>query len=171
LAFQIVKIVLTFQSESICAMNLTRIILEAIADQNDFTFSLTNAGLFAGLEIYIGIIVSCLPTLGPLLSRENTSLSSRQKAAYSHSQSHSRKTIAGSGRVRVNDSFNSTGFDRLSDDRIPLDSLGKGMVAHKTNISIANESTEHIASNRTINVRNEVRVTHSGLSGSDGAIV
>ena len=150
-------------------MNITRIILEVIAEQDDFTFSLTNAGLFSGLEIYIGIIVSCLPTLGPLLTREQFSLSSRKKAACNNG--HSRKNAIGSKHVGADDTFNNTGFDRLSDDIIALDSLEEGMVAHRTNISTSNQSTEHIVSKGGINVRNEFRVTTLGLNNNDRSVL
>ncbi|KAK2745694.1 hypothetical protein FQN57_003591 [Myotisia sp. PD_48] len=54
----------------ICAMNLTRVILVITEDAEDFTFSVVYARLFASLEIYVGIITACLPTLGPLVLRE-----------------------------------------------------------------------------------------------------
>jgi hypothetical protein len=111
-------------------MNLTRVILEATADQLDFSYSLTNAGMFAGLETFIGIIVSCMPTFGPIFSKENNSYSSRQQRAYKASSSRTAAHESSRKRNKVDDSFDDGDFHRIGDDAIPLNGASKKVVPH-----------------------------------------
>ncbi|KAI9660212.1 MAG: hypothetical protein M1831_003519 [Alyxoria varia] len=50
----------------ICIMNAARIAIVVLADQEDFTYTLVDVGVFSGLEIWFGVIAACVPTLGPL---------------------------------------------------------------------------------------------------------
>ncbi|KAI9664133.1 MAG: hypothetical protein M1821_007624 [Bathelium mastoideum] len=53
----------------ICAMNIVRLSYGATLDLEDVTYTLLFIALFAGLEAFIGIIIACLPTLGPIIWR------------------------------------------------------------------------------------------------------
>ena len=99
-------------------MNITRVILEASSDANDFTYSLTDAGLFAGLEVYIGIITACLPTLGPLITRKKSGYGLYRRKAYTPpSRSSFKGPLKGTISSRI---FNQRDFDRLGEDDISL---------------------------------------------------
>ena len=52
---------------SICAMNFARMAYLSHANLEDFTYVILVVSLFANLEVYIGIIIACLPTLGPIV--------------------------------------------------------------------------------------------------------
>ena len=72
----------TLTAHSICAKNVTRVVLIAYSNPNDFTYSLANIGLFAGLEVYIGLITACLATLEPLIGREKLGCRAQRRKAH-----------------------------------------------------------------------------------------
>ena len=98
-------------------MNFTRVLLVAFANAADFTYSFTYAGLFAGLEIYIGIITTSLPTFGPLFSRGKLGSVFQQKEVCTLGR-RSVLVDLSKGRTK-NHTFDESTFERLDDD-IPL---------------------------------------------------
>ncbi len=99
-------------------MNITRVALEATANAADFTYSLTNAALFAGLEVYIGIITACLPTLGPLISKERRNYSGQKRKLYTPGDRPSVRSASKGKSGRQ--TFDERAFEQLGDDDIPL---------------------------------------------------
>ncbi|KAI5779977.1 hypothetical protein EDC01DRAFT_668681 [Geopyxis carbonaria] len=92
----------------ICGMNITRVVMIATSDTVDYTYSLTNAGIFKGLEVYLGIVTSCLPTFGPLLVREKVM-----------SRSHTFKNSNFTGPSKAS-THNRSLFETVGGDDIPL---------------------------------------------------
>ena len=54
---------------SICVINVARLITAIVLDQNDISYSTFATTILTTLEIEIGIINACLPTINPLFTR------------------------------------------------------------------------------------------------------
>ncbi|KAL8744088.1 MAG: hypothetical protein Q9190_003626 [Brigantiaea leucoxantha] len=49
-------------------MNAARIGTTVVADEGDYTYTLSNVAIFSGLEIWLGIVAACVPLMKPLLT-------------------------------------------------------------------------------------------------------
>lgn len=52
----------------VCIMNAARIGTTIVADEADYTYTLSNVAIFSGLEIWLGIVAACVPLMKPLLT-------------------------------------------------------------------------------------------------------
>lgn len=66
---------------SICGVNLARVINTAECNLDDFTYCSLSVAILSVAEMACGILVACVPTLGPLLS-SNRSDSRRRSRNY-----------------------------------------------------------------------------------------
>jgi len=144
----------------ICAMNLTRVILVSISDSPDFTFSLITIALFGGLEVYIGVVVACMPTLGPLIFRQKFTASAIEDKQYASGSNAPLKN----SKLSANDTtFYENDFDGLGDN-IPL----REVTAHggNDNRSVASSTrpTRDNLGSGGINVKTELQLFSSRLS-------
>ena len=96
----------------ICGLNLARIILTVRVEQDDFTYSLINLAIFAGLEIWVGIIIACIPTLQPCWRKI------RDSALYTLNMSKHRSSyLASADEVPLRDILSTNDqFQRIVDD-------------------------------------------------------
>jgi hypothetical protein len=133
------------------------------ATQTDFVYGLANIGLAALLEVWLGIIVACVPVLAPLFKKYLKPMVTRltkntRGTAGSSMNKQSRggpqHTIGGSGYSKKNP------FKRLDRDSFMELEEGKNLntvVAHRSTSSISEE--EHWMSDPTaINVKRSVQV-------------
>lgn len=49
----------------VCGLNIARIVVTFIVNQEDSSYSFTDAAVLGGLEIWVGICIACMPTLQP----------------------------------------------------------------------------------------------------------
>ena len=141
-------------------MNVTRIVFEATSDPDDFTFGLTNAGLFAGLEVYIGIITACLPTLGPLIVRELHSFSVRQAKVCTPARPNGSLGFRAPPKLLSNSyGFDVGSFDQLAKDDIPL--RGTATIVQSNSDISPSQSLKRVVPDGQINVRTHMQVFKS----------
>jgi hypothetical protein len=121
--------------------------------QTDFVYGLGNIGLVTHLEVWIGIIIACLPTLTPLFSKYIAPIASRiswlsGKSTGPRQLKEAKHTI-GSARMR---GFNKGDFKRLDKDSLleleegnnfttaeALNEEGKHWVNHPSAISVRHD--------------------------------
>lgn len=65
------SILLIISRSSICAMNLTRVIIVVNQNSADVTHEIARIGLFSVLEVNVGMICAALPTCGPLFFKDS----------------------------------------------------------------------------------------------------
>jgi hypothetical protein len=115
-------------------------------NQADFVYGLGNVGLAAFLEVWLGIIVACLPTLPPLFSKYLGPVWSRvtggsAKPSRQWQPKEARRTIGGSEPR----GFNRRSFNRLDKDYLLELEEGNGrgnseaMVSSRTITEVGDE--------------------------------
>ncbi|CCD48297.1 hypothetical protein BofuT4_P106810.1 [Botrytis cinerea T4] len=156
----------------ICVMNITRVVLETRQDNVDFTYGLVYAGLFAGLENGIGIIVACLPTYGPLIRGRAKGFNSAEPESYilNRKNSYFQRKTKESSYTTTMASFDEEGFERLHEnmDGVPLKSLQNGGVGAQSSAWVAvdsrsDKSTLNFGESEGIAVKTELKMTSSGV--------
>lgn len=75
---------------SIAGINIGRIVQTSVVDQADFTYAAIDASILATAEAAIGLIVACVPLLGPVVAPQRFG-----KKAYSDQQALNRKPYTG----------------------------------------------------------------------------
>ena len=142
-------------------MNITRVILVATLDAEDFTYSFTYAGLFAGLEIYIGITTACLPTLGPLILKEKSGHVGQRRKTYTPVSGPTTGTLKKT-RDRV---YDEGAFERLPDDELLLREVaGSGQIANERAVWASAPNDSSVSGNApegTISVQTDMNVFSS----------
>lgn len=118
-------------------MNATRIGLTLTGNAEDWTYALVDVAICSGIEVWLGLIAACIPTLAPILnhiSDRRTSNASREHLKRSLGQAHSSR-LCRSGRDGTweidkygqglhQDGLRETQFERLADDDVPLSTRG-----------------------------------------------
>ena len=151
-------------------MNITRVILVATLNAADLTYSVTYAGIFASLEVYLGIITACMPTLRPLISRKNFVFAAQKPSGYSAER---RLGLSASSKGNTSDHiFKQRAFERLGDDEIMLreviayvaNSDGRTNGANTLSDISASLSTKDTAPGGVINVATDMQLVNTRLS-------
>ncbi|KAM0800493.1 hypothetical protein BDR22DRAFT_963170 [Usnea florida] len=155
----------------ICAINIIRVILVARLNATGFTYSFTYAGIFASLEVSLGIITACMPTLGPLTSRKTSVFAAQKPSVYSTER---RLGLSSSSKGNTSDQiFKQRAFERLGDDELMLreviaygaNSDGRANGANTLSDTSASLSTGDTAPEGVINVSTDMQVVNTPLSG------
>ncbi|KAI9715534.1 MAG: hypothetical protein M1828_000786 [Chrysothrix sp. TS-e1954] len=114
----------------VCAMNIARVAYVSHVNLDDFTYVLLLIGLLANLEVYLGIIIACLPTLGPVLQRGKSSRGATTTSSWlSRSLPHLRSR-RGTSRDIGSGGQATTGpkedrYVRLDEGMLPLTNLAR----------------------------------------------
>ncbi len=77
---------ITESSFRVCVMTILRIVsvIQLIANNSDFTYSVVDDALWSTLESTLGIITACLPVLGPVLEKTKSIVTRTEKSTKSH---------------------------------------------------------------------------------------
>ncbi|KAL8761305.1 MAG: hypothetical protein Q9184_002574 [Pyrenodesmia sp. 2 TL-2023] len=118
---------------TICVVNATRIGLTLTSDPKDWTYALIDVAICTGIEVWLGLIAACLPTLAPILKhlldrRNGYSSREQHKGGFRQSNSTrpSRNNRGGNWESdkhfqrREDEESREMHFDRIDDDDVPL---------------------------------------------------
>ena len=134
-----------------------------IANQNepDFVYSLGNIGLVTHLEIWIGLIVACLPTLTPLVSKYYRKIPGMSKKTPSRKLKEANHTI---GSAEPRSWRSKKNFSRL-DTENPLEleegTYLKNEAVVRSSSASPDEDDDWRRGPQGINVRHDVQIFSS----------
>ncbi|KAL8925885.1 MAG: hypothetical protein Q9172_002038 [Xanthocarpia lactea] len=118
---------------TICVVNATRIGLTLTSDAKDWTYALIDVAICTGIEVWLGLIAACLPTLAPILKhlldrRNDHSSREHQKRGFWHRHSPrlSRHNRGGNWELdkhsqpSEDEESREIHFGRIDEDVVPL---------------------------------------------------
>lgn len=114
-------------------INLARLIQTVKCKETDFSYCVLASSILCAAEMSTGVIVSCIPTLGPVLFRDRqgqtkSTFPERSSKAKSGSRPPLRTSVS---RIASRDrTFDGTGFAKMSNDDVELVGAAKGMGYH-----------------------------------------
>ena len=127
----------------------------------DISYALNNIGLFTTLEVNLGIVVACLPTMQPVLGKFYHVAKTRFSSKASEHDRYADSNTPGTESY-YSDAFGKSAFKRLDDDfTYPLTQRVNVAADPSSMSSIADSSEEPgmPVSSKVINVRTDIGVS------------
>ena len=131
---------------SIAGINLARLIQTSTCDEKDISYCLLASSMILVGEMSMGIVVACIPTLGPILNPSRFSPSSKGNYQYRDRRlTSSKKKLSGQtgDQVSASDISDERPFRVLEDSGIELDDASN--IGHDR---VPNQHEDHIEANK-----------------------